>query len=209
MSRAPAGGRAAAKPAVSAIVLAGGRSSRFGGDKLSAVMDGRTLLEAAIAGVASVADDIVVVLAPGDDRVVAGAASARIVHDPERFGGPLVGLLAGLEAVREPFVVVAGGDMPSLRGDVLGLMLRTLATTDEAFGAVILEQRGRPEPLPAVVRTGSATDHARRLVADGERRLGSLFERLPTRILDEAAWRPLDPDADTLRDVDEAADLER
>jgi molybdopterin-guanine dinucleotide biosynthesis protein A len=199
--------RGADRLAVSAIVLAGGRSSRFGSDKLSAVIDGRTLLEAAIAGVATVAGDIVVVLAPGDERIVAGVA-IRFTHDPEPFGGPLVGLLAGLESVAEPVVVIAGGDMPSLRFEVLGLMLRTLASADEAFGAVILEQRGRPAPLPAVVRTGAATDHARRLVADGERRLGSLFERLPTRVIDEAAWRPLDPDGATLRDVDHAADLD-
>lgn len=207
MSRTPADRRGADRPAVSAIVLAGGRSSRFGSDKLAASIDGRTLLEAAIAGVASIAGDVVVVLAPGDDRIVAGSA-VRIVHDPEAYGGPLVGLLAGLEVVAEPLVIVAGGDMPDLRADVLRLMLRTLATADVAFGAVILEQRGRPVPLPAVVRTGAATDHARRLVADGERRLRSLFERLPTRILDEAAWRPLDPDAATLRDLDEPADLE-
>ena len=191
----------------SAIVLAGGRSSRFDGDKLAAVVDGRTLLEAAVAGVLAVATDVVVVLAPGDERIVTGGSSVRIARDPEPFGGPLVGLLAGLEAVHQPLVVVAGGDMPTLRSDVLDLMLRTLATIDEAFGAVILERRGRVEPLPAVVRTGAATDHARRLVADGERSLRSLFERLPSRVIDEAAWRPLDPDGSTLFDVDEVADL--
>jgi molybdopterin-guanine dinucleotide biosynthesis protein A len=87
-------------------------------------------------------------------------------------------------------------------------MLRTLLGADQAFGAVILERRGRTEPLPAALRTGLATDAVRRLVADGERSLRSLFERLPTRAIDEAAWRPLDPDGSTLFDVDEVGDLE-
>jgi molybdopterin-guanine dinucleotide biosynthesis protein A len=160
---------------ISAIILAGGRSSRFGGDKLAAVVGDGTLLDAAIAGVSEVAEDVVVVLAPGDERTVAAGPAVRIVADPERFGGPLDGLLAGLEAVRQPLVIVAGGDMPSLRPDVLSLMLRTLASADVAFGAVILEQLGRPVPLPAAVRTGAATDVARRLVGDGERSLRSLF----------------------------------
>ena len=201
--------RIADRPVASGIVLAGGRSSRFDGDKLEALVDGRTLLESAIVGVRAVATDVVVVLAPGDERIVDAGPSVRIARDPEQFSGPLVGLLAGLEAVDQPLVVVSGGDMPSLKPDVLDLMLRTLVAADDAFGAVVLQRRGRIEPLPAVVRTGAATDHARRLVADGERSLRSLFERLPTRVLDEAMWRPLDPDGSTLFDVDEAADLER
>jgi molybdopterin-guanine dinucleotide biosynthesis protein A len=199
----------AGRPAASAIVLAGGRSGRFGSDKLAAVLDGRPLLEAAIAGLAAVTRDVVVVVAPGDDRAVAGPGSIRIVNDPEPFGGPLIGLLAGLEVVAQPLVVVAGGDMPTLQAPVLDLMLRALVTADDAFGAVILEQRGRAEPLPAVVRTGAATDIARQLLADGERSLRSLFDRLPTRILSERDWRPLDPDGATLFDVDEPADLDR
>ena len=204
--------RRAASPAASGIVLAGGRSRRFGSDKLVvSLADGRTLLDAAIAGVGAVASDVVVVLAPGDGRSVAGAGgeAVRIARDAEPFGGPLVGLLAGLEVVDQPLAVVTGGDMPHLSPDVLGLMLRTLASADAAFGAVVLERRGRLEPLPAALRVGLATDVARILVADGERRLRSLFERLPTRTIDEAAWRPLDPDGDTLADVDEAADLDR
>ncbi|HEX2755880.1 MAG TPA: molybdenum cofactor guanylyltransferase [Candidatus Limnocylindrales bacterium] len=195
--------------AASGIVLAGGRSSRYGSDKLAARVEGATLLDRSVAALAAVAVEIVVVVAPGDDRVPAPIdRPLRLVADPELHGGPLVGLLAGLEAVDQPIALVVGGDMPSLRADVLRLMLRTLVTADEAFGAVILERRGRGEPLPAVVRTGSGTDVARRLVADGERSLRSLLERLPTRIIDEAAWRPLDPDAATLHDVDRPSDLE-
>jgi molybdopterin-guanine dinucleotide biosynthesis protein A len=206
--------RGEAPPAASGIVLAGGRSSRFGSDKLAAPLaDGRALLDAAVAGVGAIATDVVVVLAPGDERTMAGAGAGgtavRIARDAERFGGPLVGLLAGLEVVDEPLALVAGGDMPRLRVDVLALMIRTLATADAAFGAVVLERRGRLEPLPAALRVGLATAVARGLVADGERSLRSLFERLPTRAIDEAAWRPLDPDGATLLDVDEAADLDR
>jgi hypothetical protein len=57
------------------------------------------------------------------------------------------------------------------------------------------------------LRTGAATAFAGRLVADGERSLRGLFERLPTRLIDEAAWRPLDPEGATLRDVDVPGDL--
>jgi molybdopterin-guanine dinucleotide biosynthesis protein A len=193
--------------AVSGIVLAGGRSRRFGSDKLAARVGGGTLLDRSVAALASVASDLVVVVAPGDDRVLAPTAGTlRVVTDAEAHGGPLVGLLAGLEAVDQPMAVVVGGDMPALRPAVLGLLARTLAS-EPTIDGVVLRSRGALVPLPAAVRTGAATDWTRRLVGDGERRLRSLFERLPTRILEEGVWRPMDPDGETLRDVDRPSDL--
>jgi molybdenum cofactor guanylyltransferase len=189
------------------IVLAGGRSSRFGSDKLVAEVDGRTLLDRAVAAVASVATDVLVVCAPDDDRPLPTAAvPIRRVADPEAFGGPLVGLRAALEVAGEPIVVVVGGDMPTIQPAVLDLLVRAL-NARETSGAAVLAARGRLVPLPAALRTGAATDQVGRLVDDGERRLRSLFDRLPTRILEESEWRPLDPAGDTLRDVDRPEDL--
>src|SRR5882672_12655991 len=120
---------------VSGVILAGGRSSRFGSDKLAARIGERTLLDLAIAGVAAVASEIVVVLAPGDDRTPDPIdRPIRLVVDPERHGGPLVGLLAGLEAVEQPLVIVAGGDMPTLSPAVLGAMVRALESSGDGWG---------------------------------------------------------------------------
>ena len=200
--------RARPEPAVSGIVLAGGRSSRFGSDTLVVDVDGRPLLDRAVEAIAAVAVEVIVVCAPDDTRPLPEArVPVRRATDEEAYGGPLVGLLAGLEAASEPVVVVAGGDMPSVRPPVLGALVRALASGPAGFGAAVLASQGRLVPLPAALRTGAATDVARRLVGDGERRLRSVFDRLPTRVLDEVEWRPLDPDGATLRDVDTPEDL--
>jgi molybdopterin-guanine dinucleotide biosynthesis protein A len=194
--------------AVSAIVLAGGRSSRFGSDKLAATIDGMTLLDRAIAALDAVASEIVVVVAPGDRRAPTPLSRPlRIVADHESYAGPLVGLLVGLETVAEPLVIVAAGDMPALRPDVLRLMTGTLRTAEPGVDAVVLGSRGDVVPLPAALRVGAATDVARRLIGDGERRLRTLFDRLSTRVLADGEWRPLDPSGDTLRDVDRQEDV--
>ena len=188
---------------MSAIVLAGGRSSRFGRDKLAEPVGEVTLLDRAIAAVRGVARDVLVVAAPG--AVLHLREGVRLVHDERAFEGPLAGCLAGLTAAREPLVLVVGGDMPTLQPEVLGLLVRTLETSS-AEGAV-LEHQGERQHLPLALRTGSGTTLVRQLVAEGERRLGALPERLIVRVLAEAEWRPLDPDAATLRDVDEPGDL--
>jgi molybdopterin-guanine dinucleotide biosynthesis protein A len=195
-------------PAVSGIVLAGGRSSRFGSDKLIARVDGERLLDRSVAALEGLVTEIVLVTEPGATRQPPGGVTVplRLVADPEPFGGPLVGLLAGLETAREPLVLVVGGDMPGMVPGVLRLLVGRLMA-DDGRGAAVLESRGRQVPLPIALRTGAATDAARRLVGDGERRLRAILGRLATVVLDEREWRPLDPAGETLRDVDEPGDL--
>lgn len=193
---------------VSGIVLAGGRSSRFGSDKLAARFGDSSLLEHAVAAVASVSAEVIVVVAPGDERQLpAAGVPIRRAVDPEPFGGPLVGLLAGLEVAREPVALVVGGDMPTLAPEVLRMMIGALAASVGARDAAILVQRGEMRPLPCVVRNGAATQAARHLLGEGERSLRALIRSLSTVSLAEGDWRPLDPTAATLLDVDVPGDL--
>ncbi len=107
-------------------MLAGGRSSRFGSDKLAAEREGVPLLHHAVLRVAEVADDVVVVLAPG----ASGAGlppGVRVANDPTEGEGPLAGLHAGLlAAVRSDVAIVVAGDMPDIQPDVIREMLRVL-----------------------------------------------------------------------------------
>jgi molybdopterin-guanine dinucleotide biosynthesis protein A len=188
---------------VTAIVLAGGRSSRFGRDKLGEPIDGRTLLDRAVAAVDPVAREILVVTRPGSAPALPDGTV--IVEDPVAFQGPLVGLLAGLRAATRPAVLVVGGDMPTMARAVLEALLAGL--DDPSVDAVVLGDGGRGRPLPGALRAAPALAAAERLVAAGERRLRAIYEALPTRVIDEPAWRTLDPEGLTLRDVDSPADL--
>jgi molybdenum cofactor guanylyltransferase len=187
---------------VSAVVLAGGRSSRFGRDKLAEPIAGEPLLNRTIDALRAVAGDIVVVTGPdGDTQLPDGV---RLARDPEAYGGPLVGVVAGLTAARHGSVVVVGGDMPWLRADVLTLMLEALLPAHEAAA---LQLAGHPQQLPLALRREVALHAARRLIDSGERRLGALLDALTIATISEEAWRSLDPDGATLRDVDTPDDL--
>ena len=206
---------------VSAVILAGGRSSRFGRDKLAEPIDGRPLLSYAIEAVRRFSTEILVVVAPGAAPITAFPEGVTLVHDPVAFEGPLSGLLAGLTAAREPIVLVVGGDMPTLVGAVLEAMLAELdapnvprgpeardgrAAPDEVQ-AVVLEHEHRAQPLPLVLYRESALATAVHLIDAGERRLRALAEALTSRVVPESTWRALDPDGLTLRDIDTPADL--
>ena len=192
-------------PRVSGVILAGGRSSRFGRDKLAEPLDGRPLLQHAIEAVWPLVTEILVVTAPGATPLLPADAAVQIVQDSVAFEGPLSGLLAGLGVARESVVLVTGGDMPQMVGTVVASMLEELDAP--GVDAVTLEHDGRARPLPIVVRREPALAATQRLVATGERRLRMLPEALTTQIVPEATWRAIDPDGLTLRDIDTPADL--
>jgi molybdopterin-guanine dinucleotide biosynthesis protein A len=187
---------------IGAIVLAGGRSSRFGRDKLAEPVDGRPLLEYAIDAVRAVAAEVVVVLPPGVDRAL--PADVIVAHDERAFEGPLAGVAAGLDALPEDIdrCLVVGGDMPTLSPAVLRLLISAVAAPGAT--AAVLDDGG---PMPMAVRPRAAAPAARALLADGERRLRALPERLSATVIAGAAWRVHDPAAATLRDIDTTDDL--
>jgi molybdopterin-guanine dinucleotide biosynthesis protein A len=192
-------------PVRAAIVLAGGRSSRFGRDTRAEPVDGERLLDRAITAVREVADLVLVVVAPGDQRPLPDGVTR--VHDAAAFEGPLAGVAAGLGAL-PPTVeraILVGGDMPAIVPAVVAALLAAL--DDPSVDAAVLHDGDRRGPLPSALRLPAASTRADELLATGERRLHALFDRPGTVDLGPERWRPLDPAGDTLRDVDTPADL--
>ncbi len=219
---------------VAAIVLAGGASSRFGGDKLAAPLDGRPVLEHAVLAVANIADPVIVVIGPADPIPLIPAdlgVSLLLARDPVAHQGPLAGMAAGLVALvaadgsgadgpgadgpgaapgsraGAEVVLVVGGDMPSLVPEVLRL-LATFLIADPSLAAATLEIPG-VAPLPLALRPDIAGPAIGAILASGGRRsIRALLEAVPSTTVPASAWRAIDPAGITLRDVDKPADLE-
>lgn len=198
--------------ATNGIVLAGGRSSRFGRDKLVEPIDGQPLLWRPIRALAAAGcADIVVVIGPeaGESALPPELGSiVRFARDPEPFGGPLVGLRAGLAASGAVRVVVAAGDQPGLRPELLRLIRAAADDVPLRPAAVVLvDQAGVRRPLPCGLDRRLALAAADVLLAAGERRLRAVLDRLDVVALEPPTWLPLDPDADWTRDIDAPEDL--
>jgi molybdenum cofactor guanylyltransferase len=199
-------------PRVTGIVLAGGRSTRFGGDKLAVEVDGRPLLHRAIGAVAEVADEVVVVVGP-EAATPAFPDDVRVpilvARDALAGQGPLAGLAAGLAAASHPLAILVGGDQPALRPALLRELLRRL--TPEAGGppldVVGMEDDGRLRALPVALRAATTGPAAEAALAAGTRSLVGLFGRLRAGTLRPELWRELDPAGESLRDVDTRDDL--
>jgi molybdopterin-guanine dinucleotide biosynthesis protein A len=197
---------------VTAIVLAGGRSSRFGSDKLAVEIDGISILQRAIHAVGSVANEILVAGAAVPSSGFAGPDDPPIrgIPDDEAFAGPLAALAGALRETTTGLAIVVGGDMPGLVTAVLELMLLRLAS-DEDVDAVVLEGVGsgaaHRQVLPLALRVPAAAGVAADSIRAGDRSLVRLVGRLRVHVVPAAAWLAVDSAGATLFDVDRRADL--
>ena len=188
---------------VTALILAGGRSSRFGRDKLAEPIEGRPMLDHVVDRVRAIATDIVVVTAA--DAALDLPSDVEVVHDDRPFEGPLAGLGVGLRTVDPGVerVIVVGGDMPTAVPAVLARLVAAL----ERREAAVLADDARERPLPMAVRRSVASPSVDRLLDDGERRLRALLQHLDVEVIPYEIWLEDDPAGESLRDVDVPGDL--
>lgn len=105
-------------------VLAGGQSRRFGSDKALAELDGRTLLERAVAQLEGWCGAVVVI--GRNEAEVQSVSGVRCLPDwPEPGLGPLGGMAGALRFARDQgfaAVLTCGVDSPGLPTDLPGLL---------------------------------------------------------------------------------------
>ena len=134
-------------PPVAVVVLAGGRSRRFGSDKLAAPLRGSTVLDETLAGLP--VDWPVVVV--GDRRTT--MRSVTWTREEPPGGGPLAGVAAGLALVAAEVVAVVAGDMPDAGPALADLVATLRAAPPEVEAVVATDAEGVANPLLAAYRT--------------------------------------------------------
>lgn len=138
---------------VAGLVLSGGRSSRFGGEKAAALLDGKPLLAWAAQRLEASCAHVAISARPGSEAE-ALALGLPVLHD--RAGdpdGPLAGVRAGLgwaQGIGARALAVSPCDAPLLPA---GLYPRLIAAA--AKGAAVAVADGRPQSLCAVWPVGA------------------------------------------------------
>ncbi len=121
-------------PRVIAIVLAAGKSSRMGANKMLADYHGKPMLRATVENVlASGVDEVVVVTGHQSEEV--GAAlqnlNTKVVHNPEFADGLSTSLRVGVQAAgKADAVIVCLGDMPRVPSQVIDRMIAAFNPTE-------------------------------------------------------------------------------
>jgi len=192
------------------VVLAGGLSKRFGGDKCVMRLGGKPLVAHVFERVSKLADECVVVVGSEASKdalssMLGGGVSVVV----DRFEGqsPLVGALSGFERVRGEYALLVPCDAPFVSAGVVGLLFDLCV----GRGAVVPRwPNGFVEPLLAVYRVGSAVAAGRAALEGGKRDMVSLIVGLRrVRYVSTLVLRGFDPGLLSFFNVNTLVDLRR
>ena len=157
-----------------AVILAGGLSTRMGRDKSLMEVGGQPLI-------ARVADQLrplfPEVLVSGNDAAKYAFLGLPVIPDEQPGQGPLMGILSSLKAAGRDRVLVVAADMPVVDPAFIHELLRL---SEQAEVVMPVAEDGRSEPLFAVYRK-TAIPRAEALLAQGQRRVTGLLSGLTVR----------------------------
>jgi len=186
----------------SAIILAGGSSTRLGYDKGLKPLAGKPLVSYAVDALRLLVDEVILVVGSDAQRGSYRSslpASVKVTVDMYPGGSPLVGLITGLTEARDDYALVTGCDMPFISPGPVELLFSRGESRD---GAVFLKPNGWIEPLLAVYRVDTCLPEAIRLLRAEDLRIRMVLRNLRDVAYVPASSLSVDPellffDADT------------
>lgn len=195
----------------SAIILAGGFSSRFGQDKGLVRLSDKPLIKYVLDAVSNIVNEKIVVVsskvqAESFTKVV--DSRTRVIMDMDNaVGGPLVGALTGFEQANGKYALLLPCDTPFIKSDVL-LFLLDICVDKNAV--VPLWPNGYVEPLHAAYCTKKAIEAAKIALSKRELTMRSMLDMLRgIRYVSTFVLQQLDPGLRTFFNINTLLDLEK
>jgi molybdopterin-guanine dinucleotide biosynthesis protein A len=194
----------------SAIILAGGSSSRFGQDKGLLQLANKPLIKHVLDRIDNIVDEKLIVVsskAQVEKYLTVIDASVNVLVDKADVCGPLAGALAGFEEACGEYSLLLPCDTPLVSRDILLLLLELRINRN----AVIPRwPSGYIEPLQAVYRTKPALEAARNALRAGELNVQAMVDRLRSiRYVSTLVLEQLDPELKTFLNINTPLDLKK
>lgn len=142
---------------VSGFVLAGGRSSRLGRDKVLLPWNGATMLDHAVQRLAKICISTSLCADRDDLQQHLRTGSVRRINDAMENAGPLAAIVAGLEQTQTDWNLFLAVDLPLVPAEFLRWLVEHATRASEQAMCRMPRIDGRPEPLCAMYHRSLST----------------------------------------------------
>lgn len=135
---------------ISGIVLAGGRSERFGRDKCTYEYRGKALIQYSIDLLQGIVDELLIVTSSSAEDMLKAFGTTCVDDDDD--SGPLAALITACSHVDTPAIFVLPCDMPFIRSDSIRKIVE-IFQKERPGACVAVDTSGRVNPLVACYST--------------------------------------------------------
>jgi molybdopterin-guanine dinucleotide biosynthesis protein A len=189
---------------ISSIVLAGGKSTRLGHDKVLEKIGNTSLLEQVISRVGTLSEEIIIVTAK--ERTFTELVShpeIQIVSDIFPGQGSLGGIYTGLVKSASFYNLVVAVDMPFVNAD----LLRYMIGISEGFDFVLPRVNGLYEPLHAIY-SKNCIKPIEKILGQGKKTIIELFKYVKVRYVEAEEIDRYDPQHLSFFNINTSEELE-
>jgi len=187
-----------------AIILAGGKSSRMGFDKQFLMLRDRYIVEMITDKLKRVFKEIIIVTNRPDDYIKYGF---KLVEDEVKDFGPLAGIHVGLKSSGSMHNYVVACDMPFINLNYLKYMMELIEQHEGKVDGVITRLGEWIEPFNAFY-SRSLLDRIEENMGKGKRQISALLKESNALYVSEAKAREFSPGWEMFTNVNTLEDYE-
>ncbi|WP_035292194.1 molybdenum cofactor guanylyltransferase [Clostridium sp. KNHs214] len=184
-----------------AIILAGGKSSRMGFDKQFLKIDKRRLMDSIVHKLREEFGEIIIVTNKPQCYI---GLSNKITHDKIEGKGPLGGIHAGLKESSSKYALVVACDMPNINMDYIRYMKKSIENQD--IDGCVTNFGDWIEPFSGFYSKEIVDDIEKHLLFN-RRSINSLLKNLRIHYVEEKKAREFSPNWDMFLNLNTKEDL--
>jgi len=184
---------------VSALILAGGESSRYGRNKALVKIDGVSLIERVSLVMQSLFQEVILITNTPDEYAF---LELPMYEDLIKGLGPLGGLFTGLTRMSNDAGFLVACDMPSLNRELIRYMVNMRDNSD----VIVPRIEGLLEPLHALYSKRCLT-FIKKLIDSHKYQIGQFFPLVSVEYVEEEIVRRFDPEIKCFDNINEPQQL--
>ena len=194
----------------SAIILAGGFSSRFGQDKGLLQLANKPLIKHVLDAIGTLVDERMVVASSkvqAENYAKVLGSDVNVLIDVDDAQSPLVGALTGFKETHGTHALLLSCDTPFVSNDVVSLLFELCINR---YAVIPRWPNGYMEPLQAVYCTKPAYEAAKNALSEGKLNLQSMVDKLRgVRYVSTLVLQQIDPELRTFFNINTPLDLKK
>jgi molybdopterin-guanine dinucleotide biosynthesis protein A len=194
----------------SAVILAGGFSSRFGRDKGLLQLANKPLVKHVLDAISTLVDEKMAVVSSrvqAENYAKVLGSDVNVLVDVDDAQSPLVGAMTGFKGAHGKYVLLLSCDTPFVSRDVVSLLFELCINR---YAAIPRWPNGYIEPLQAVYCARPACEAAEDALREGKLNMRSMVDRLQgVRYVSTLVLQQLDPELRTFFNVNTLLDFKK